>query len=124
MHEFGIINQLLQAVEQKAQELDARQVLAVNLVVGDRTGLVEDSLQFYFDMLTPGSLAEGAKLNLRHVNTRFYCGHCAETYAPAGADLRCPTCGQLGQITDLGSEFLVESIEIEVDDEVAKDETQ
>ncbi|MEZ4864987.1 MAG: hydrogenase maturation nickel metallochaperone HypA [Caldilineaceae bacterium] len=116
MHEFGIMSQLVEAVEQKAQELQARRILVVNLLIGDRMGLVENSLQFYFDMLTAGSVLEGAVLHLRYVKTHFYCTPCAATYAPVGANFQCPTCGAVGEITLTGSEFLVESLEIEVDD--------
>lgn len=116
MHEFAIMTQLLQAVEQKAQELNAAKVCAINLVVGERMGIVDDSLQFCFDMLTPDTVVAGATLNVRHVATRFLCGACAKTYAPGLADFRCPTCGAVGQITEAGSEFLIESIEIEADE--------
>jgi hydrogenase nickel incorporation protein HypA/HybF len=113
MHEFGIMSYLLDAVEAKAREVNASQVLAINLVVGDRSSIVDDSLLFYFEMLTPGTLVEGAALNMRRVPTRFYCAPCDQTYDQSGSDFCCPHCGKIGKLTDEGSEFLIESIEIE-----------
>ena len=113
MHEFGVMTYLLSAVEDKAQELQATRVLAINLLIGDRASIVEDSLQFYFDMLTPGTCVEGAQLNIRRMPSRFVCAACAKTYEPSGADYRCPDCGGIGQLTDAGGEFLIESIMIE-----------
>ena len=113
MHEFGVMTYLLSAVEEEAQALHATRVLAINLVIGDRASIVGDSLAFYFDMLTPGTVVEGAQLNIRRVPTRFYCSGCANTYEPAGADFRCPDCDGIGQMTDEGSEFLIESIVIQ-----------
>lgn len=119
MHEFALMNHLLQAVEGKAQELGADRVLAINLVVGDRSSIVDDSgwtpaWLFYFDMLTPGTVVEGAALNMRRVPSRFYCSACDQTFEPAH-DFRCPHCSAIGVMTDEGGEFLLESIEIERD---------
>ena len=112
MHEFGVMSYLLQAVEEKAHEVGAQRVLAINLVVGDRASLVDDAMWYYFEMMTPGTVAEGAHLNLRHIPTRFYCAGCDVTYEP-GPDFSCVSCGRVGQLTDEGSEFFIESIEIE-----------
>ncbi len=103
---------LLDAVEQKAQEVGASRVLAINLVMGDRSSIVDDAMLFYFDMLTPGTVAEGASLNMRRVPSRFYCRTCEETYEPQQG-FYCPTCGAIGTLTDEGGEFMIESIEIE-----------
>jgi len=113
MHEFGVMTYLLDAVEDKARELNAARVLAINLVIGDRSSIVDDSLMFYFDMLAQGTLAQGAALNTRRVPNRFRCSTCNTTYEPVGIDYRCPDCGNIGQMTDEGGEFLIESIVIE-----------
>ena len=110
MHEFGLMTQLLQAVEAKSREMGSRSVLAINLLIGDRASIVDDSLLYYFEMLTPGTLAVGAELNVRRVPSRFYCPNCDDKYTPTGADFRCPTCSQIGTITSEGSELLIESI--------------
>lgn len=112
MHEFGLMSQLLQAVEAKAQEMGCRPILAINLLIGDRASIVDDSLLFYFDMLAPGTLAEGADLNVRRIPSRFYCGRCHEKFTPGGGNFNCPTCGQVGTVTTEGSELLIESIEL------------
>ena len=115
MHEFGVMTYLLNTVEAKAQELQAARVLEINLVIGDRASIVDNSLSLYFEMLTPGTLVEGAVLNTRRVPSRFACATCGTHYEPVGADFRCPTCGGIGQLTDEGSEFFIESIVIEKD---------
>jgi hydrogenase nickel incorporation protein HypA/HybF len=117
MHEFGLMSQLLEAVEAKAQELGSRPVLAINLLIGDRASIVDDSLLYYFDMLTPGTLVEGAELNVRRVPSRFYCANCDDKYTLTGADFRCPTCAQIGIITTEGSELLIESILLAKDEQ-------
>lgn len=103
---------LLEAVEQEAGKLGAQRVTAINLAVGERAG-IDDSLLFYFDMLTPQTVAEGAQLNIRRTSMSFACEGCGDSYAPRGSDFACPRCGSVGQVVSDGSELLIESIEIE-----------
>jgi hydrogenase nickel incorporation protein HypA/HybF len=104
---------LLESVEDKAREIGARRVAAINLVIGERASVFDDSLLFYFDMLTPGTLADGARLNVRRTVMRFHCVGCDRDYTRVDDTFRCPDCGAVGQVTDDGSELLIESIEVE-----------
>lgn len=113
MHELAIAAYLLDAVETHAREMGASRVLAINLLVGERSGIVADSLRFSFDLLAPGTVADGAALNLRHTTMRFACADCGEDYQPSGADFACPRCHTVGQVTDDGSTLLIESLAIE-----------
>jgi hydrogenase nickel incorporation protein HypA/HybF len=114
MHEYSIMCYLLEAVETQAKKSGASRVLAINLQVGERAG-VDDSLAFYFEQMTPDTVAEGARLNIRRTAMRFACASCAKEYSPppARGDFACPRCGDIGQLVSDGSELLIESIEIE-----------
>ena len=113
MHELSIMSYMLEVVEEQAREVGASKVLAINLVMGERSSVIDDSLLFYFDMLAPGTVAEGAQINIRRVPMRFHCNTCDNDYSPVGGDFRCPHCDTVGQVTDDGSELLIESIEVE-----------
>jgi hydrogenase nickel insertion protein HypA len=113
MHELSVISYLIDTVEEQARAAGARRVLAINLVVGERTSFVDDSLLFYFDYLAPGRLCEGAQLNIRREPMRFWCEACSLTFTPAAGHFRCPNCGAPGRLTDEGRELLIESVEIE-----------
>jgi len=104
---------LLESVETEAQRLGACKVLSINLVMGERSSVIDDSLLFYFDMLAPGTLSEGAKLKVRRTRMSFHCVECASEYHRAGDDFACPLCGRVGQALGDGSELSIESIEIE-----------
>jgi hydrogenase nickel incorporation protein HypA/HybF len=124
MHELSIMSYLLDAVETKAKELGASRVRAINLVVGERTGALDDSLLFYFDMLTPQTVVEGAKLNIRRTRMVFRCADCNEEYVPEVGGFDCPRCGKVGQLIRDASELLIESIEIENDSTDYTDHTE
>jgi hydrogenase nickel incorporation protein HypA/HybF len=113
VHELSIASYLIQAVTDQAQQSGAERVTAINLVVGERAGIVEDSLRFCFEMLAPDTLAAGAALNLRQTPMRFHCGPCAADYTPAEAVFTCPRCGQFGQMVDDGAGLLIESLEVQ-----------
>jgi len=114
MHEFSVMSYLLETVEEEARLAGANKVLAINLVIGERAGIVDDSLRFYFDMFTPGTLVEGAQLHVRRTSMRFHCGQCQCDYGQVGDDFCCPLCHTVGQLTADGSELLIESLEIDV----------
>ncbi|MDQ3410903.1 MAG: hydrogenase maturation nickel metallochaperone HypA [Chloroflexota bacterium] len=112
MHELSVMAYMLERVESHADRLGATKVIAINLVVGERSSFVDDSLLFYFEMLTPGTRAEGALLNLRRTLMRCHCPPCDTDFHPTGADFRCPRCDTVGQVTDDGTELLIESLEV------------
>jgi hydrogenase nickel incorporation protein HypA/HybF len=113
VHELPIVTHLLASVEVEASAAGATRVVAVNLVVGERAGVVYDSLRFYFDILTPGTVADGARLNVRRLPMRFRCARCADDYSPGPADFDCPRCGEVGGLTDGATDLLIESLEVE-----------
>jgi hydrogenase nickel incorporation protein HypA/HybF len=113
MHELALSAYLLESVEEHAREAGARRVVAINLVVGDRSCVEEEALRFCFELLSPGTLAERAQLALRWVPMRFWCNTCAAEYTPDLAGFHCPRCGTVGGVLDDGTDVLIESLEIE-----------
>jgi hydrogenase nickel incorporation protein HypA/HybF len=113
MHELPITEQIIKVVLEHARQADAKRVAQVNLVIGDLTSFVDESIQFYFDFLSRGTEAEGATLHIRRVPARVRCHACQHEFAPDGVDWRCPRCGNLGGEVLSGRESYIESIEVE-----------
>jgi len=113
MHELSITQNILNIVNEHAQRASAQRITIINLVVGELTGFVDDSIQFYFDMLSPGTLSEGAKLAIRRVPARIRCRACGEEFELRDFNWVCPRCSAIGGDVLQGREFLVESIEVE-----------
>ncbi|MGD2205133.1 MAG: hydrogenase maturation nickel metallochaperone HypA [Anaerolineae bacterium] len=114
MHELSVTQSTLDIALRHAKKAGAQRILAVNLVIGDLTGFVDDSIQFYFDFLTRDTPAEGARLNFERVAARVQCHACGAEYAPPDSRLwTCPECEALGGEIIAGREFSVASIEIE-----------
>jgi hydrogenase nickel incorporation protein HypA/HybF len=113
MHELAITEQILHIALEHAQRARARRITGVRLVVGELSTVVDDSVQFYFDFLSPGTLAEGAQLHFERIATRLRCRQCGQEFEPQGMDWRCPECETLGGDVVAGKEFYLDSLEVE-----------
>jgi hydrogenase nickel incorporation protein HypA/HybF len=114
MHELAITQSILEIAQRHAEGAGARRILVINLVIGELTGFVDDSIQFYFDFLSQDSPAQGAQLTFERIVARAQCRECGTEYAPPDSRLwTCPACGELGGDVIAGREFYVASIEIE-----------
>ena len=113
MHELSITQNVLKIVVEHGQRAGAKRVTVIHLVVGQLTGLVDDSIQFYFDMLSPGTLAAGARLNIKRIPAQLRCRSCGQEFALLDKRWACPHCSSVGGDVVRGREFLIESIEVE-----------
>lgn len=113
MHELSVTEQLLNVVLEHARKASAKKVLKVTVVVGELTGFVDESIQFYFDLLSKGTEAEKASLAITRIPSRVRCRECRKEFQPDGVDWICPHCGGFIEEVLGGRELYVESIEVE-----------
>ncbi len=112
MHELSITEDILRIVSEHATSADATSVTEIQLVIGELASFIDDSIQFYFDILSPGTVAEGAVLHFRRIKTRFRCRQCGQEFTPEDRNWICPACSALGGDVIAGKEFYVESITV------------
>jgi hydrogenase nickel incorporation protein HypA/HybF len=113
MHELGVTENVLEVVLRHAGDAHAARVTRIELVVGAMTGFVSDSIQFCFEALSPGTIAEGAELVFRQVPVRLRCRTCGAEFEPPDLDWRCPYCDAYAGEVLAGREFFVDNIEID-----------
>jgi hydrogenase nickel incorporation protein HypA/HybF len=103
---------MLDVALETAAEAGVGRILAIDVVIGDLTSMVDDSVQFYFDLLSRGTAAEGAVLRFRREPARMACTTCGrvDDVRPPLAPC-CAGCGSLAVRVLGGQEFRVESIE-------------
>ncbi len=113
MHELGVTEGIIKVAVDAAA---GRRIRGIDLQIGALSSFVDDSVQFYFDALSQGTLAEGAELRFKRVPASALCLDCvavSEVRPPLPE--RCPSCGSSRLRVSGGDQFLIESIE--VDDE-------
>ena len=84
MHELPATQSILEIALRHASQAGAKRVTDIHLVVGQLATLVDDSIQFYWDMIAEGSLAAGATLHFKRVPAELQCMVCSEKYRPDG----------------------------------------
>lgn len=109
MHEIGLAEAILEAVEKRA---DGRPVRRATVRAGALLRVVEPSIDQAFQLVTEGTLAEGAAIDLVVTPARLTCracGHDGSTLDPLAV---CPACGAGDVDVTGGDELVLESIEI------------
>lgn len=113
MHELSVVESLLKITLEHAEKAQARRVLALNLIIGQMSSIVDDSVQFYWDILSKDTIAEGAKLCFQRIPAVYRCWDCEYEYQLDGEHLACPQCGSVRVQLISGNEFRLDSIDIE-----------
>lgn len=113
LHELSITQQILDIALKKAAEVNATTINQINLVIGDMSTVVDDCVQFYFEFLSRDSQAQGARLSFQRVPMKVRCRRCNLDFKPEGEIWKCPQCQEWDvEIID-GTQFYLESIEVE-----------
>lgn len=113
MHELGVTENIVNIALAKAGEARASKVIRINLVVGDLSGFVPDCIQFYFDVISKGTVAQGAVLRFESVPAQLRCRNCASTFQPQDTLWSCPKCSGNSLEIVKGRELYIESMEVE-----------
>lgn len=113
MHELPITESILEITLRHAQQANAQRVEAINIIIGQLSSVVDDSVQFYWDMISEGTIAQGAKLNFQRKAVELQCLACQQIYSPQGESFACPECQSESIKVITGEEFYLESIEVE-----------
>lgn len=115
MHEASVTEALIKLALEEAQKNGASRVTSISLVVGETTGYMAESLEFYFRSFSKGTTLEGAELKLTYVKPKIRCPSCGKLFERKQFSFDCPDCGTPGTMTSVGNEFYIDSIEIEKD---------
>lgn len=113
MHELAVTQNILEICLRHAEKAHAARVTDINLVVGQFSSIVDDSVQFYWDIVADGTIAKGAVLHFNRIPGEMTCGSCGHAFRPTDREFQCPSCGSSAVRITRGDEFRVESIDVE-----------
>jgi hydrogenase nickel incorporation protein HypA/HybF len=113
MHELPITQSLLEIALRHAKQSDAKRITDLHIIMGELATMLDDSIQFYWDIIAEGTIAAGAKLHFRRVPAELQCMACFTKYNPKEKELVCPNCGSVGVKIIAGEEFSLEAIDVE-----------
>ena len=113
MHELTITENLLEIALRHARKAGANQITDLYLVIGQLSSVVDDSVQFYWDIVAKDTPAEGAKLHFKRIPTEIICLNCNNQYKPVENQMACPRCDSISIKIISGEEFFLEAINVE-----------
>ena len=113
MHEVSIMAEAVRMAVESAQAAGARRVTGLRLRVGTLSGVVPDALQFAFEAMAAGTLAENATLTIEPIPARFWCEACQREFEAAELFAECPQCNTFSRELRAGRELELASLEVD-----------
>lgn len=113
MHELAITQSILDIAQKAAREHGVKKVREVRIKLGEYSGVVPQCVQYYFDVISKGTVAEGAELKMEHLPILMRCHQCAWEGQIDKRHIICPACGSTQLKLLQGREFYVESLEVD-----------
>lgn len=113
MHELSIAHSILSIAERSLPPNAAGQITAVNLQVGELSGIETEALVFAFSAIRSGTVLEAAELNIETIPGEAKCADCDTVFPLHSFGTACPHCqGYLLNILR-GKELKVLSLTVE-----------
>jgi len=112
MHEFGMCDGIVDAVQRRAA---GRPVARVRVRIGTLHRVVEAAFQQAFTHAAEGTEAEGASVELVIIPVSATCLSCAAVAEAEEIVAICPNCGGTDLDLTAGEELILESIEYEAE---------
>lgn len=114
MHELPVTTSILEIVLRHAAVNEVERVSTIDLSIGALSDLEPEWLQSYFDHISRGTPADGARLRVRRSPLTFRCGSCSAEFDAARESLdrvACPDCGSGDASVVAGTSYTVEAME-------------
>ena len=115
MHELSITEHLLEDCIKSAKAQNAVRIRTIHLCIGQLRGIVPECIQLYLDMLSEGTIAQGAQIEAEFPPVKIRCRDCGLEGEITPHHLECPHCKSLRLELLSGKEFYIKSMEVDID---------
>ena len=112
MHEISVMQSALDIAVEHARRHGAQRIHCIGIKVGALSSVVPEALEFAFDVVVQGTMAEGAKLDIERVPAACYCPACQVEFEPDGPFYECPRCTSLDVQVRRGRELELSQVEV------------
>lgn len=112
MHELAVTENILDIALKHGQKAKAVSVDDIYLVIGQLSSIVDDSIQFYWDIISKDTLCNQARLHFNRIPAKLFCLDCHNEYDISTELTPCPLCNSININIVAGEEFFLESIDI------------
>ena len=113
MHEMSLCEGIIQVLEEQAQQQNFSTVSLVVLEIGALAGVEKEALRFGFDVVTKGTLAEAATLEIVDLPATAWCFACEMSVPVSERFDCCPQCSGHQLQVNGGDEMRIKELEVE-----------
>jgi len=115
MHEMSLVQGLFQQLHAIARENNTHKVVRLTMSIGPLSGVVIDSFQFGFDILSKeDDLVRDAHLEIIVPEVTYRCSSCNYTMETAGERPDyCEKCKELLLLPEGGDDLILQQVEME-----------
>jgi len=112
VHEYSIVQSLIDSVEAVASQHAYATVHHLYVQIGELAGVDCDLLQTAYDTFVEGTICEHAPMTIERVAATWTCPNCRQPIL-RGAVLRCDHCNEPARLA-AGDEIILRRVEMEV----------
>ena len=112
VHEVGLMESMLEIALEHARTRGADRIHAIALRIGRLAGVEPEALGLAFEVVTSGTSAEGARLDIESVPVVCFCYPCEKEFEPDEFIFACPLCGRFSSEVRRGRELELASLEV------------
>src|SRR5665648_168023 len=95
MHEYSIVQALLEQCQTHANANDASKITQVTVKIGIQSGVEPHLFEAAFDTFKEKTICEEANLIIDHQPLLIYCNNCNQEYTLQKPEYICPKCQNL-----------------------------
>ena len=113
MHEYSIVQSLLNACDEHAQANNSTKVTKVVVKIGVMSGVEPSLLKTAFDTFKEKTICEEAEFIMNIQSIVVYCNECEKESTLAKLEYKCPNCQSIDlKVTD-GEEMYLMQLELQ-----------
>jgi len=113
MHEMSLCEGILQILEEQAKSAHYSKVKTVWLEIGVLSGIEIRAIEFSYEVVCRGTLAEGSTLEIISLPATAWCMACAQSVTIQARHDACPDCGGYQLQVSSGDEMRIKELEVE-----------
>lgn len=113
MHEMSLCEGVVALVEDEAAKQGFTRVRTVVLEIGVLGHVAPEAMEFCFEAVSRGTIADGARLAIERVPGAGWCLDCEKTVPLTERFGACPACGRHKVQMTAGDELRVRELEVE-----------
>lgn len=109
MHELPVVLDIINVVTDEAKKQNFTKVTSIDLVIGELSSIIDESVQMYFDIASRDTPCQNARLTFEHIPATLKCRNCSLEF-PHKKSFQCPECnGDAYLVKGSGTEFYIKS---------------